>query len=305
MVPISAAAQADAVVRGRVVTQSGSAGIEGARVELEGHGVTETSAAGDFRFERVTPGEYSLRVAAVGFAPVLLQLTVRADTTVTIRLTPVGYRLDSVVVTARKIQVEGRVQDPVRDVRLRDADVFTNQGLPTRTNRQGNFQLKDVWEGAPLAVLVAAFGYLPVDTILIPSDGDRYVFDLSPDPVVERMIARQVERIEQRSRGRLSVLARPLDRETLLHSGGGSLRDILMARYSIHLRRLQCIVVDDRMLPPGMEEEMLGHMNPDDVERVEVLFRGAMLRVYTRNFIRRMVSGSVKLPSLVEPPPCF
>ncbi len=302
--PISATAQTDATIRGRVITLSGS-DVEGARVDLEGHGVTETSAAGSFRFERVALGEYSLRVTAIGYAPALLSFAVRGDTTVTVRLTPVGYRLDSVVVTARRIDVQGLVQDPARDLAVRDADVFTNQVPPIRTNGQGRFRLKDVWEGSPLAVSIAAFGYLPMDTILLPADGDRYVFDLAPDPVIERMIAHQIERINQRSRGRLSVLMRPLDREALLRSGGGSLREILKARYSIHLRRLGCIVVDDQPLPPFISGAMLDAMNPVDIERVEVLFRGAMLRIYTRNFIRRMISRPVQLPPIVEPPPCL
>lgn len=165
--------------------------------------------------------------------------------------------------------------------------------------------MRDVWEGTPLAVSIAAFGYLPMDTILMPAEGDRYVFDLRPDPLVERMIARQVARLEQRSRGRLSVLMRSLDREALLHSGGGSLRDVIWARYSIHLRRLQCVVLDDRLLHPTVMDEMLGAINPEDVERVEVLFNGVMLRIYTRNFIRRMMGGAVVLEPLVQPPPCF
>ncbi len=304
MVPVPVAAQGVVLVQGRVTSSSGSV-LEGVRVELEGHAITETSAAGGFRFERVVPGEYSLRIAAVGYVPVVQRLVVRGDTAVTVRLEPIGYRLDSVVVTARTIQVEGRVRDPAGDEVLRYADVFTSQSPPTRTDGHGRFRLKDVWEGTPLALSVAAFGYLPLDTVLIPVDGDRYVFDLRPDTVAQRMIAHQVERIQQRSRGRESVVMRPLDRQALLRSGGGSLLDVLVARYSIHLRRVRCVYVDDRLLPPSMQDEMMGAMNADDAERVEVLFSGVMLRIYTRAFIRRMISGPVELRPLVAPLPCF
>ena len=307
--PIRAAAQTEAVVRGMVIAPGESPAVAGATVDLEGHGVTQTTAAGFFRFERVAIGEYSLKVTAVGFQPAVLRLTVEGDTTVTVRLERVPFRLDSLVVTARKIDVEGRVQDPGRDLPLRDADVLTSHGPPMRTDRRGRFRLKEVWEGGQIALSVSAFGYLPLDTTVVPLAGDRYVFDLVPDLLVERMIAQQIERIEQRAGGRLSTLMRPLDRDGLLRSGGGSLRDVLRAKYSIHLRRLRCVLVDDRLLPPSADGAMLGAMIPEDVQRVEFLFNGAMLRVYTRQYMRRLIGSRAKLRppvyvAIANPPVC-
>jgi hypothetical protein len=309
MLPNPAAAQSDAVIQGRVVARGGSPEVDGARVELEGHGVTETSALGTFRFEGVAPGNYTLRVTGVGYAPAIMRLAIRGDTTVTVRLEPVPFRLDSLTVTARRIDVEGLAQDTVMDLPLRDADVFTSYAPSTRTNRHGRFRLTDVWEGNPIAVTVAAFGYLPLDTIVEPMAGDRYVLNLARDLVVEKMIAHQVERIEQRAAGRLSVLMRPLDRDALLRSGGVSLRDVLRAKYSIHLRRLRCVLVDDKQLPPAVDGPMLGTMHPEDIQRVEVLFNGAMLRIYTREFIRRMIGRQVDLRApvyvnIANPPVC-
>ncbi|MHB1327038.1 MAG: carboxypeptidase-like regulatory domain-containing protein [Gemmatimonadales bacterium] len=309
-VPSATAAQNAVTVQGRVTAVDRPATVEGARVELQGHGQTETSATGAFRFERVLPGSYALRVTAVGYAPAVLQLEIRSDTTVTVQMTAVGYRLDSVVVRARTVDVEGLVQDKVRDLAVVDADILSSQSPPTLTNRLGQFRLEDVWEGSQLALSVSAFGYLPVDTVLIPTDGERYVFNLVSDPVAERMIARQIERLEQRSRGRLSVLMRPLDREALLRSGGGSLRDMLRDKFGVHGRRIQCILVDDRVLPPSVDGPILGTMSAKDVERVEVLFGGVMVRIYTREFIRRMISGRVVLRppvyvAMARPPVCY
>lgn len=307
--PVPAMAQTDLLVQGRVIARAGSPDIEGARVELEGHGVIRTSAAGAFRFEQVVAGVYSLRVTAVGYAPAIVRLGLSGDTTVTVALDPVPFRLDSLVVTARRITVEGLVRDTPRDLPLRDADILTSHAPPAGTDAHGRFTLKDVWEGNPLAVSVSAFGYLPVDTIVTPAAGDRYVFDLAPDPVVERMITQQIDRLEERAAGRLSVLMRPLDRDALLRSGGGSLRDVLAARYSIHLRRVRCILVDERLLPPSVDGRMLGAMNPETIERVEFLFNGAMLRIYTREFVRRMIGRRIDLRSpiyvnVANPPVC-
>jgi hypothetical protein len=309
LIPISGAAQTDATLRGRVTGASGSPDIGGARVELEGHGSTESSAAGMFTFERVAPGEYTLRVSAVGYVPAILRVMVQADTMVTVRLAEVAYRLDSLVVRARRINVEGRVEDRAKDLAIPNADVLTSQLPPTRTNSRGNFRLRDVWEGTPLALSISVFGYLPIDTVVTPAEGDRYVFNLSPDPVAERMIARQVERLHERARGRLSVVMRPLDREALLRSGGGSLREVIAARYGVHVRRIRCVLVDDRVLPRLVDGGILGTMQVEDVERVEVLFQGAMLRVYTREFIRKLVSRPVELRrpvyvAIPNPPVC-
>jgi hypothetical protein len=48
---------------------------------------------------------------------------------------------------------------------------------------------------------------------------------------------------------------------------------------------------------------------PGEVHRVESLFDGAMVRVYTRDFMRRMLSGAVELRrpvyvAMARPPLC-
>ena len=58
----------------------------------------------------------------------------------------------------------------------------------TITDAHGRFTLDDVFEGAPLRVAVRAFGYLPVETIVEPSEDGDYVFELEVDPVVQQLI---------------------------------------------------------------------------------------------------------------------
>ena len=74
------------------------------------------------------------------------------------------------------------------------ADIFTNQVSPTETNSYGRFGIDDVFEDIPLRVIVRAFGYLPVDTILLPDEDEDYLFELVEDSLVERMIEVQVAR---------------------------------------------------------------------------------------------------------------
>ena len=67
-VPIPVLAQV-VVVQGRVFQFGSRAVIRNATVDLEGYGAMLTTAGGTFRFEDVEPGEYTLRVEALGFSP--------------------------------------------------------------------------------------------------------------------------------------------------------------------------------------------------------------------------------------------
>ena len=65
-------------------------------------------------------------------------------------------------------------------------------------------------------MIVRSFGYLTVDTILVPDKDDGwYLFEVEPDPWVEDMIADQIRLIEERSAG-LRTSTDPMNRERLL-----------------------------------------------------------------------------------------
>ena len=297
-------AQTGVVVQGRVFEAGGTAGIQNVVVELEGHGAVLTSADGSFRFERVEPGGYTLRVIAFGYAAESRFLAVDGDTTLTIPLEVAPVLLDPLVVQARVIDIEGRVRDPVKDFLLVDADVLTNQGRATRTDSHGRFRLEDILEEVPLRVGVRAFGYLPVDTILLPDEDESYLFDLVPDSLVERMIEVQVVRLEERAAGRRAAIMRPMNRERLLRwAGHSTLRDVLESEYRSYLGRIRCVFMDEEEINDGGRLlSVLGTTLPEEVERIEFLFRGAMLRIYTREFIQNMIARDIELrrPSYVS-----
>lgn len=138
-IPIPVLSQTGAVVQGRVIRAGGTAGIQNARVELEGHGATLTSAEGAFHFEGVESGGYTLRVDAFGYASDSRFLAVDRDTTLTIPLEVAALLLDSLLVELRRIDIDGRVRDGGRDLSLGDADVLTDQGRATRTDVNGRF----------------------------------------------------------------------------------------------------------------------------------------------------------------------
>ena len=305
VVPMPVLAQTGVVVAGRVFEFGSRSVIWNARVELEGHGATLTSVAGTFRFDDVEPGGYALRVDAFGYDSDVRELVVEGATTVLVPLRVAPLPLDSLVVEARQIDIEGRVRDPEKDLLLVDAEVLTDQRPGTLTDTHGRFKLEDVLEDVPLHVMVRAFGYLRVDTIILPNKDESYVFEPKPDPWVVDMIADQIGLIEERSAGLLAVGRRPMDRESLLkYAGTHTLGDAIDFEYFRGVQGIACVFLDEELQDFLPLEVLLQGILPERLERIEVLFGGAMLRVYTREFMQDLFDLVVELhqPFFFQPP---
>jgi hypothetical protein len=140
---------------------------------------------------------------------------------------------------------------------------------------------------------VLAFGYMPINAILSVFEDTTLVFELEPDPVMQRMIAVQVARLEERSRPHLAAIMPPMDREYLMANRNATALDLIRYRYGQRINRVGCILIDDRQSYNGLDE--LNHYLPDELERIEMLYRGAMLRIYTRDYLSKLVGGGVTL----------
>ena len=303
--PASTSAQTVGIVQGRVYEASSGASVQNAIVELEGYGSTLTAEDGSFRFEGVAPGVHTLRVDGFGYAPRSLLLTVEGAATVSVALEIAPFALDPLIVQSRLIDIDGRVRDPTRDLDVVDAEILTNQSARTWTGARGRFELEGVLAELPLRVIVQAFGYFPVDTVVLPHEDDTYMLEVEPDPVVERMIDVQVGRLEERAAARRASVMRPLSRERLLrYAGRHTVASMLEWEYGRRLRRVECVLVDEKPLLGAWQLETLYHVLPEDLERVEFLYAGAMLRIYTRDFMREMIGREVELrmPSYFQRP---
>ena len=312
-VPTPVSAQ-DVVVQGRVFEFGSTSVIPNARVELEGYGATLTSVVGTFRFEDVEPGEYALRVDAFGYASESRVLVVDSTTRlvlVPLRIAPLT--IDTLTVELQTIDIKGRVRDPAHDLLLVNAEVLTNQVEGTQTDAHGRFTLDNVLEGVPLRVIVRPYGYLRVDTILLPDEDESYVFEVEPDPWVEEMIAEQVGRIEERSAGRARIVPSMNREDVLRYAGTFTLYDMLETEYRYYMPRVVCALIDEEHI---LNSALLGHMletiYPQEVELIEFLFfdRALMLRIYTRKFMQEMFDLNIQLrvPALFgagNPPVCL
>lgn len=301
-------AQSTMVVEGRVTDPSGT-GIPNATVALEGVGFRLSDDDGTFQFGVVPPRTYTLRVEGLGYEPVAMSIEVDRDLRLNVALNVSPLLLDSIVVESRTIQIEGRVWDPVQDLPVPAADVVSNQADPTRTSWGGRFKIK-VGEGVSVRLVVRAFRYLQLDTLVVPERGMEYRFELEADPMVERMIEVEIARLDERAGGRRAIGMGPLNRDDLVRWSGATLRDLLRARFPARGGRIRCVILDEKDVGGPMLLPTLETTFADDVERIEFLFRGAMLRIYTRGFMRKMIGGGLSLrrpvySDMTRPPLCL
>jgi hypothetical protein len=300
------AAQSRFVVEGRVLEARTGTPIPNAAVDLDGRPVMLTSAEGTFRFEQIEPGGYALRVVALGYAPSDLFLVIRRDTTLVIELEIDPLRLDTVAVEGRRVDMRGRVKEKGSDLDLFRAEVlYLNRR--TETGVAGGFRLRDVPAGVPLPIAIRAFGYLPLQSTIVPVEDTTFVFELEPDALVQRMITVEVDRLKERSGPFLTSIMRPIDRAELLRRRNWTVLDVIKSEYSQFVSRVRCILIDDVQNYNGLDA--LALYLPDELERIEVLERGAMLRIYTREYIKRMLGGGIRLQKplyvgFTNPPLC-
>ncbi len=291
----AARAQSGVEVRGRVQDRRTHDAVPGATVDLLGGSVVQTAADGGFRLSGVRPGRQTLVVDALGYKPVEVALLLRADTTVLIQLDPSPVRLDTITVHKRNITVRGTVDDALGR-QVPDADVDAGRTHTAVTNAAGGFRLRGVPWGHSVTVSVRALGFLPAHVTFLAESDTTLRFRLSADPVGQRMIALQDEQLEVRSRGQ-PYARTEFDREALLERSNWSAYDIIADRLGTRDLHAQCVFIDETEKSFGLDE--LKTMYPDELQRIEIIDKGTMIRVYTRLYIQRMLQHRVTLGTLL------
>jgi hypothetical protein len=294
------AAQITVTVEGRVVERGGAAGIRGATVELTGRSVVSTGASGDFRFGELRTGRYVMRVEALGYAERELVLVLERDTSLVIELEPAPILLDSLAVRGRTVTVLGHVTESGSGDNMIHVEVASGTGETTRTNATGRFELSRFPAGPPESITVREMGYLPATLILTAGKDTSISIEMKPDGLAQRMIEVQIARLEKRSRPFRSPRFPVIGREELLWMRNATVLDVVKRWYGPFINGVQCILIDDEQNDNGLAG--LTMIYPDELERIEVLRSGAMLRLYTRRFIAKMMAGGVVLRQPVLAP---
>ena len=88
----------------------------------------------------------------------------------------------------------------------------------------------------------------------------------------------------------------PMDRDRVLrYAGGHTVATMLEWEYGRRMSSVRCLLVNEKPWLTDWQPWTLFHILPEDLERVELLFDGQMMRIYTREFMREMIGGDVEL----------
>jgi hypothetical protein len=284
------------VLAGRVIEQADGSPVAAATVELPGRTPVLTNASGDFRFTGVPFGRYTLTVEALGYRSEVVELILRADTSITVELEIQPVTLDSVEARVRYVTFRGNVVEASTQKPVFDADVYLGLDDRTTTNSSGGFRFRRVPAQAPTTLEVRALGFMPEQRVIEAADDTTLVFGLEPDNIARRMIENQLARLEDRMQT-VPYSTMLLTREDIERYPNWSGRELVESR--VPIRRVVCLVVDETVR--GIEP--LSSYMPEEIARIEIL-RNRMssldvtVRLYTRRYLQRMVSGGIQLQDL-------
>jgi hypothetical protein len=292
----------EATVTGVVVERTQSSWIGGATVRLSGSSPFFTDLDGAFRFSGVAAGPHTLTVQALGYRTVTMEVTVRADTTFVIEMDPDPVVLDSLLVRAGTIRIDGEVLDAGTGRRVLFANVRVEPGLSQAQAVSGRFTVKNVPVARPVSLIVEAIEYRPARIALITEADTSLTIRLEPDPIGIRMLELQAEKLQARSNS-IPYSRRVLNEEKLARWSGWSVFEIVERELSTMVRRRttrldtntdspKCLFIDDQ---PQAFWEFLWGLWPGEVARIEFFDRGEMVRIYTKRYLLRLYGH--------EPPP--
>ena len=291
MLADSAAAQ-DITVQGRVIERASRDPVPAASVQLSGFREVLTSSSGGFVFSGVKPGKRTLIINMICYQRQQLQLDLRRDTAIVVELDVEAVRLKDVTVENERYSVRGVVKDREHNRPIMDADILSSvRGSAARTNSIGRYRVSRLPVGPASTLQVRALGFLPVTTTVDATRDTTINFLLEPDAVGVRMLQNQVEKLESRAKS-VAFSVHVYDREHLLRQYYNyDLADIVsqLLRQTTSREGLKCIFVDEQEQHFGLPQ--LVPYLPDEIERIEIIDRGTMVRIYTRRYMQRMVGG--------------
>ena len=274
-----------AIVKGVVVERGSGEPLNLADIELAGSPRAVSNPRGEFVFPNVRPGRRKLTVKLLGYRNYETTLEIKGDMEVRVELEIEPVPVAGVAAANRTYTIRGEVTEKASGEPVIDAETLLGTNRRTATNMNGTFKFSKVRVGQPVVIQVRAIGMMPAD-LRVDADNDTTLqFQLVPDPIGQGLLAQQVARLEKRTAG-IGQSVQTIGRETLLRSNE-TMYDLVRRRVQAYRRVVRCLFIDERISGVGIEELML--FLPQQVERVEFIDRGTMVRVYTRRYVEDMM----------------
>jgi hypothetical protein len=120
---------------------------------------------------------------------------------------------------------------------------------------------------------------------------------------VEALIETQSLRLHDRDSPTGTAMLQPMSRERALeYAGRHTVATMLDWEYGGRINRVACTLVNEVPWLFDWKPSTLTQILPEDIQRIEFLFEGKMMRIYTREFMREMIDREVELrtPVYVE-----
>jgi hypothetical protein len=288
-----AAATATAQVRvsGRVVDQSTGTPISGVLVRVTGSDSTlTTGASGTFAFGNVLAGKFIITLAAPSYVYLSIPLEAYSDTTLAIAMRQRVVALDPMVVRPTQVRIKGTVVDSATGEPLLFAQVTVfPEGRYVDASNIGRFTLDKVPTG-PALIVAEAIEHVPVTIQLDALRDTTITFKLPTDSTALRMIARQVQRLQNRAQS-FPLALRALGRKDIVDQHTIDLGDLL--RRQVFMKETEprkrrplaaCVYLDDR----PVDDQALDGLDPEMFERIEIIGSTTtpkIIAVYTKRYV--------------------
>ena len=295
---VAGAAEAQTPVRvtARVVDRTTLQPIDGAGVRIDDVPTALTSAGGGMLTLDIIPGRHRLVIGAAGYTSWQRDFDFRRDTSIVVDLGHEPFALDTVRAKSGTVKAKFTFRDSATNRLMVDVQAITSTEWE-RSSHTGTVTLR-IPAGESTEVIIEAFPYLIVkDTLLLRND-TSFTVRMRPNPGALELIEKQNAWFAQRARPRaVAGKSAFVNRE---------LADLSDANIDLVLRRewfstrAACVVVNDE---PSTAGHSLQTLMPEQVERVERLqfgpWRDVMIRVYTREYVRKVILGIVKPGEIV------
>ena len=299
LVATTAIAQAPVRVTARVVDRATLQPIDGAGARVDDVATALVSSGGGILSLELIPGKHRLVIGARGYTSWQREFDFRRDTTIVVDLGHEAFSLDTVTARAATVKAKLTFRDSATNHLMVGVHAMTDSESE-RTSHTGTVTLH-IAAGVPTLVIMEVFPYVTVkDTLTLLGDTSITV-NMRYNEGAMKLLARQNAWFAQRARGRAVAGKSSLSNKDLSAGSDASIGEVLL-REGFLTPRVRCIMIDDKesKAGPGFNLESL---MPDQVERVERLQfgkeRDIMIRVYTREYMRNVILGSIKPADVV------